>query len=97
MVAKPSSGDNRRKDIRSKVSAKVRLMHPSLSEVLLTTYDISDGGIFLYTKELIPPALGELVQVQMTGLPMEAPIITMKIVRRIPKGIGLKFALESDL
>ncbi len=96
-MAKTSSGDNRRKDTRSRVSAKVRLMHPSLEGVLLNTYDISDGGVFLYTEDLVPPELGEIVQIQMTGLPMEAPIVTMKIVRRITKGIGLAFVLDDDV
>ena len=96
MSATSNSGENRRKDIRSKISAKVKLMHPSLKEVVLTTCDISDSGVFLYTQGLIPPELGEIVKIQMTGLPMEAPIVTMRIVRHIPEGIGLKFVLETD-
>ncbi len=96
MSTTSNSAENRRRDIRSRVSAKVKLMHPSLDEVLLTTYDISDSGVFLYTEGLDTPDLGEIVKIQMTGLPMEAPIVTMKIVRRITKGIGLKFVLETD-
>ncbi len=96
MAGNLNSGENRRKDIRSRVSAKVKLMHPSLKEVILTTYDISDSGVFLYTEGLVPPELGEIVTIQMTGLPMEAPIVTMRVVRHIPKGIGLRFVLESD-
>ncbi len=96
MTTNSDTGDNRRKDIRSKVTAKVKLIHPSVGEVLLTTYDISDGGVFLYTQDTVPPALGEIVQIQMTGLPMEAPIVTMRVMRHLNQGIGLQFVLEDD-
>ncbi len=96
MTTELDTDDNRRKDIRSKVTAKVKLMHPSLGEALLTTYDISDGGVFLYTQDTVAPALGETVQIQITGLPSEAPIVTMKVVRKLSKGIGLQFVLEDE-
>jgi len=30
----------------------------------------------------------------MTGLPMEAPIVTMKVVRYTPDGMGLQFDFD---
>lgn len=88
---KNPNGDNRRKDLRTKIKAKVKFTHVSLGSVLLDSGDISDGGVFLFNGEITPPALGEKVTVQMTGLPMEAPIVPMKIVRYTHDGMGLQF------
>ncbi len=89
-----ADGKNRRKDMRTKLSAKVKLMHPALGEVLLNSGDVSDGGVMLYTTGIIAPAIGEIVKIQMTGMPIEAPIVTMKVVRHVPDGIGLEFVLN---
>lgn len=91
-----SNVQNRRQDMRIKVKAKVKLSHPSVGQVLLESGDISDSGVFLYTGEITPPEVGERVTIQMTGMPMEAPIVTMKVVRHISEGIGLQFVLVGD-
>ena len=88
------TADNRRKDLRTKVKAKVKFTHASTGSVLLNSGDISDGGVFLFNGEITPPAIGEAVTIQMTGLPMEAPIVRMKIVRHTSDGMGLQFNLD---
>jgi hypothetical protein len=85
------NGDNRRTDLRTKVKTKMKFTHPSCGSVLLNSGDISDGGIFLYSEGVIPPEIGAKVTVQMTGLPMEAPIVPMKLMRLTHDGMGLKF------
>ena len=93
-MSKNKSGDNRRKDLRTKIKAKVKFSHPSVGSVLLDSGDISDGGVFLFNGDITPPELGESVTVQMTGLPVEAPIVGMKIVRFTSDGMGLQFDLN---
>jgi c-di-GMP-binding flagellar brake protein YcgR len=82
--------------MRSKVKAKITFTHPSVGSVLLDSGDISDGGVFILKGDITPPELGEKVSVQMIRLPMQAPIVTMKVVRYTTDGMGLKFAFNED-
>lgn len=91
MNEQPMTADNRRKDLRTKVKTKIKFTHESTGSVLLNSGDISDGGIFLFNDDITPPALGESVTIQMTGLPVEAPIVKMKIVRLTSDGMSLQF------
>lgn len=90
------ASENRRQDMRIKLKAKVKFSHPSVGQVLLESGDISDSGVFLYTADMQPPAIGERVTVQMMGMPVEAPVVTMRVVRHIQDGIGLQFVLVGD-
>jgi len=60
-------------------------------EILALTRDISDGGLFVLVDAGKIPDIGEEVRVQVQGLPngMEAPWITMKVVRIEAEGLGL--------
>ncbi|MFT6153938.1 MAG: c-di-GMP-binding flagellar brake protein YcgR [Bermanella sp.] len=95
-MSKNINGDNRRKDLRTKIKTKVKFTHESCGSVLLNSGDISDGGVFLYSDAIKAPALGESVTVQITGLPIEAPIVTMKVIRLTSDGMGLKFDFDTD-
>jgi c-di-GMP-binding flagellar brake protein YcgR len=95
-MSKNINGDNRRKDLRTKIKTKVKFTHESCGSVLLNSGDISDGGVFLYSDAIKAPALGESVTVQITGLPIEAPIVTMKVIRLTSHGMGLKFDFDTD-
>jgi hypothetical protein len=87
------SGRNRRRHMRTKLRARIKLKHPSIGEVIVHTGDISDGGVFIYSEgaELPPP--GSEVKVQVQDLPMDAPELTARIVRMAPEGVGLEFIL----
>lgn len=95
-MKKSPTGEERRVDLRTKLKAKVKFSHPSVGSVLLDSGDISDGGVFVYNGDIHAPAIGEKVTLQMTGLPMEAPIVPMTIVRHTPDGMGLQFDLIED-
>ena len=94
MIGKNPTGKERRTDLRTKVKAKVKFTHSSVGSVLLDSGDISEGGVFVYNGDITPPAIGEKVTLQMTGLPMEAPIVPMIIVRHTHNGMGLQFDLN---
>jgi hypothetical protein len=85
--------DNR-SDLRTPMKCQVKVSHDSIGEILVNTRDISDGGIFLLTENIDMPPIGTIVQGQVQGMGMVAPIIKMQIVRLEPAGIGLKFINE---
>jgi len=85
--------DNRN-DLRTPMKCQVKVSHDSIDDILVNTRDISDGGIFLLTENIDMPPIGTIVQGQVQGMGMVAPILKMKIVRIEPAGIGLKFINE---
>ena len=75
------------------MSAKVRVTHEELGEVVFSTRDISDGGVFIVVDtEPFEPSIGDSVQVQVQGLPVPAPVLDMVVVRKTNDGFGLQFA-----
>lgn len=86
----------KRNFVRTRLRAAVTLHHPDTGVLHLHTEDISDGGAYLLTDGQALPRIGELVEVQVQGLPGgDAPIVTMKIIRIDAEGIGLSF-VDSD-
>jgi len=70
---------------------KVSLTMSEDGDLLAVTRDISDGGLFVLLDSEKVPDIGENVNVQVQGLPngMEAPWVTMKVIRIETDGIGL--------
>jgi hypothetical protein len=95
-MKKSPTGEERRIDLRTKVKAKVKFTHSSVGCVLLDSGDISEGGVFVYNGTIKPPPVGEKVTLQMAGLPMEAPIVPMIIVRHTKDGMGLQFDTSKE-
>ncbi|WP_189574089.1 PilZ domain-containing protein [Marinobacter zhanjiangensis] len=86
---------NRREHMRTALNARVRVVHDSLGEGVFSTRDISDGGIFVVVEDGgFAPDIGDVVTVQVQGLPVPAPELTMVVVRKSPDGFGLQFADE---
>ena len=81
----------KREHPRNPLSVKVRISHPTIGTVVVSTRDLSDGGVFLVTDGSKLPPLGSVVDGQVQG-PMEnPPVVKMKIVRIESGGIGLAF------
>ncbi len=76
---------------RTPMKCQVKVMHPAIGEILVNTRDISEGGIFLLTEDLEMPPIGTVLTGQVQGMPVEAPVVKMEIVRIEPAGIGLRF------
>ncbi|MCK7544649.1 PilZ domain-containing protein [Marinobacter bryozoorum] len=84
---------NRREHIRTALNARVSVTHDSLGKRHFATRDISDGGVFVVVEEDdFMPALGDIVTVQVQGLPVPAPELRMVVVRHTVDGFGLQFA-----
>jgi hypothetical protein len=87
--------NDRRIHTRTAMSAKVKVTHETLGEFTFSTRDISDGGVFIVVEaQPFEPAIGDLVQVQVQGLPIPAPVLEMEVVRKTVDGFGLQFADE---
>ncbi|QKE65136.1 PilZ domain-containing protein [Aquipseudomonas campi] len=84
--------DNKREHNRTPLKVQLRIDHPVHGQMLVTTRDISESGVFVViddAQRLLQ--IGELVSGQVQGLPMEAPVVQMEVVRFEPSGVALIF------
>ena len=87
---------NSRKNVRTPLKVRLRIEHPLHGELMVTTRDISECGVYVLMDQAQNMlAMGEQVQGQVQGLPMEAPILTLEVVRVEPLGVGLRF-IQND-
>ena len=85
--------EEQREAVRTPMRCRIRLWHDVIGEVDVFTRDISDTGVFLLTEESTELEIGTIVKGQIQGLPMEAPILEMEVVRLAPEGMGLRYCL----
>lgn len=88
--------EEQRKFPRTFLSARIRVVHDTIGEGFYETRDISDGGVFIVAGDRPFPPLGSRVTVQLQGLPIEAPEVSMVVVRRGQDGFGLSFEQDAD-
>ncbi|MDP3847660.1 MAG: PilZ domain-containing protein [Pseudomonas sp.] len=84
---------NQRDTSRAPLKVRIRIDHPVHGELQVMTRDISDSGVFVVIDDAQRRLLtiGEVVSGQVQGLPMEAPILQMQVVRFEPGGVALRF------
>ncbi len=84
-----------RKHLRTPLRVDFKIWREGAEERLVKTRDISDGGVYLITEGFddVPP-VGTLLKGQVQGLMEDAPVVTLKIVRLEPLGMGLQFIEE---
>lgn len=81
-----------RKFNRTRLRAEVKLSHPKVGEQRSHTRDISEGGAFILGEGIVLPEIGDVVEVQVQGLPGEAaPVVKMKVMRIDKDGVALQF------
>ncbi len=86
---------NQRDTSRAPLKVRIRIDHPIHGELQVMTRDISDSGVFVIiddAQKLLK--IGELVTGQVQGLPVDAPVLQMEVVRFEPGGVGLRFTRE---
>lgn len=92
-----ADGRNRRVYVRTRLTMVVKLTHPVMGEYLLNTGDISDGGAYVYEKDTPLPDIGEIVDIQVQGLPDGvAPVVKMRVRRKDKTGIGMSYLDTED-
>lgn len=82
---------DRREFPRTAMNAKVRVVHPTVGERIYATRDVSDGGVYVVVEDGYFPPMGSVVEVQVQGLPVPAPVLKMQVVRKGNDGFGLQF------
>lgn len=88
---------NSRKNVRTPLKVRLRIDHPVHGELLVTTRDISECGVYVLIDQAQNVlAMGEQVKGQVQGLPMEAPILTLEVVRVEALGVGLRFVQTEE-
>lgn len=83
----------KRQHIRTAFSAEIRLIHPAVGELKVNMRDMSDGGVFLFTGDRVDLSVGDTVQIQALDIE-DAPILSARVMRRDPEGVGLMFLLD---
>lgn len=87
--------DNKRDYKRTPLKVQLRIDHPLHGQMLVTTRDISESGVFVViddAQRLLQ--IGEVVSGQVQGLPIPAPVVQMQVVRFEPSGVALIFQRE---
>lgn len=92
---KQTKGSNQRRYQRTPLRCKFKIWHDSIGEAIVTTRDISDGGVFLITADVPIPPTGSVIRGQVQGLMSDAPIVVMEVVRVESSGIGLRFISDA--
>lgn len=88
---------NSRRNVRTPLKVRLRIDHPVHGEMLVTTRDISECGVYVLMDQAQSMlTMGEHVQGQVQGLPMEAPILTLEVVRVEALGVGLRFIRDDE-
>ena len=85
---------NQRQHQRTPLRCNIKIWHDSIGEAVVTTRDISDGGVFLIMDAVQFPPIGSVLKGQVQGLMPDAPVVAMEIVRVEAGGIGLKFVAD---
>lgn len=82
---------NKRIHPRTALRCKFKIWNGSIGEMMVTTRDISDGGLFLILESPVSLPAGTRCQGQVQGLMADAPVVELEVVRVEPGGVGLKF------
>lgn len=92
---KQPNASNQRRHQRTNLRCKFKIWHDSIGEAIVSTRDISDGGVFLITADVPVPPAGTVLRGQVQGLMSDAPIVVMEVVRVESTGIGLRFVSDA--
>lgn len=84
--------DNQRIHQRTHLKVSFKIWNTGLEPIVVSTRDVSDGGVFLITDGLESiPDVGTQLLGQVQGLMESAPVVEMEVVRLEPMGMGLRF------
>ncbi len=76
---------------RTPMRCRIKISHESFGEIEVFTRDVSDTGVFLLAQDNAQLPIGAIVKGQVQGMPMEAPVLDMEVVRLAPEGMGLRY------
>ncbi len=85
---------NKRRYPRTPMKCRIKICHSSFGELVAQTRDLSDGGVYVKHPKMALLAPGTQVSGQVQGLPIEAPVLLMEVMRVDGEGAGLCFVQE---
>ncbi len=85
------AGADKRQDVRTPMSARIKLFHDEFGELEVHSSDLSDGGVFILLKPNKVLSVGQVIKFQVQDLPIKARIVETEVVRLDDEGVGLKF------
>lgn len=94
-MKKQNNGSNQRIHQRTPLRCKFKIWSDSLGEMIVTTRDISDGGIFVILDASVNLPVGTHCKGQVQGMMADAPIVQMEVVRLESAGVGLRFVPDT--
>lgn len=83
--------------LRSPLRCKMKIWRQNEPDAAIhvSTKDMSDTGVFVLSdNEGLALPIGTLLYGQVLGMPVEAPVLLMEVVRESDEGIGLRFKIE---
>jgi len=83
--------DEKRHGNRTPMRCRIKIWHDSFGDMDVITRDVSDTGVFLLVQDNEQLPIGAIVKGQIQGMPMEAPILDMEVMRLAPEGMGLRY------
>ncbi len=81
---------DKRQNLRSEMTLQIKVWGENLPKIILKTKNLSDSGIFLLSEDQAVLPLDTVLNVQVQGLPIDAPVKLMKVVRVGSEGFGLQ-------
>lgn len=86
---------DQREHPRTAMCARVEIKHPSFGSSICIIGNISNGGMFIKKNNDIEfPPVGSVLQVQALDMPVEAPVLEVKVMWKESYGIGVEFRLQ---
>ena len=82
---------DQRKFPRTPLEVNVKVMHSSFGTLTCKVKDISDGGMFIVHEGIEFPPIGAEMQVQALDVPIEAPVLTVRVAHKRSAGTGVEF------
>ena len=86
---------DQRQHTRTPLKCRLWIAYPD-GEIVGETRALSDGGVFVVHPELTRLPQGTRVVGQVLDLPIEAPKVTMEVMRTDGDGAGLRFLRDQD-
>ncbi len=84
-----------RQHIRTALKCAIKISHPDFTEdIIASTEDLSDSGVFVKHPELAKLKVGDVVYGQVQEMPVEAPVLMLEVMRVTADGAGFRFIQE---
>lgn len=82
--------------MRYPVKVDLKISHPAIDELVVSTKNVSDSGLFILVNPLPALSPGTVIRGQVLGMPSDTQVLDMKVVRVDADGIGLQYLQNTN-